>query len=102
MPTSRKWILLINILLIAVISIYAANIPNASSEGPIVAFVLTLLQAAINLALALIYLVIYLVQRFKEASTELSLSLMITFFLSAILVGILSFPACLGLASLSL
>jgi hypothetical protein len=100
MPTSRKWILLINILLIAVISIYAANLPNGSSEGPIAAFAFTLLQAAINFALALICLVIYVVQRIKEASTELSLSLMITFFLSAILVGILSFPVCFGLASI--
>ncbi|EDN68060.1 membrane protein [Beggiatoa sp. PS] len=96
MPTSRKWILLINLLLIAIIYIYAANIPNGQLAG----FGLSVLQTAINLALALIFLVIYVVQRIKEASTELSLSLMITFFLSTLLVGILSFPVCLGIANL--
>jgi cytochrome bd-type quinol oxidase subunit 2 len=90
MPTSRKWILLLNILLIAVIYIYAANIPN----GQIAGFVLTVLQAVINFAIALICLVVYVVQRMKEADTELFLSLTITFFISTLLVGLFSFPVC--------
>ncbi len=91
MPSSRKWILLLNILIIAVIYVIAAN----TSDGVMFGFFVSIIHTAANLALAIICMLIYLVQRIREASTELALSLCITFFLSTVLVVILSFPTCL-------
>jgi len=94
MPSSRKWILLLNILIIAVIYVIAANTAN-SSDGVMFGFFVSIIHTAANLALAIICMLIYLVQRIREASTELALSLCITFFISTVLVVILSFPTCL-------
>ena len=90
MPASRTWILLINILFIAVIYIYAANLPDKEIAG----FFISILHTAINLALAVILLITFVIQRIREKNTELLLSLCITFFLSTVLVVLLSFPAC--------
>ena len=100
MPSSRKWILLLNILIIAVIYVIAANISNSSSDSAIIGFFASIMHTAANFALAIICMVIYLVQRIREASTELALSLGLTFFLSTVLVAILSFPACLIIGKL--
>jgi cytochrome bd-type quinol oxidase subunit 2 len=91
MPTSRKWILIINLLVIAVIYVLAAN----TSDGQITGFFLSLFHSGANLALAIICLLIYVIQRIRGETAELLLSLVITFLLSGLLVGLLSFPTCI-------
>jgi len=90
-PTSRKVILLLNILLIVVIYAWLANGPEAILMG----FALSIYHTAINLILAIICMVIAGIQRLRDKDYELFLSLGVTFFISTVLVAVLSFPACL-------
>jgi len=91
MPTSRKVILLLNILLIVFIYAWFAN----SKDVVLTGFALSLYHMAINLILAILCMVVVGIQRLMDKDYELFLSLGITFSLSTVLVGVLSFPACL-------
>jgi cytochrome bd-type quinol oxidase subunit 2 len=93
-PTSRKVILLLNILLIVVIYAWLAN-SKADGYTILMAFALSLYHTAINLVLAIICMVIVGIQRLMDKDNELFLSLGVTFFISTVLVAVLSFPACL-------
>jgi ABC-type nickel/cobalt efflux system permease component RcnA len=94
-PTSRKVILLLNILLIVVIYAWLANSKGADGYTILMAFALSLYHTAINLVLAILCMVIVGIQRLMDKDNELFLSLGVTFFISTVLVAVLSFPACL-------
>jgi len=96
MPTSRKWIFIINLLLIAVIYVSAAN----TSDGQMTGFFISIFHTGVNLALAFVCLLVYVIQQIRGETAELLLSLVITFFLSTLLVGLLSFPTCLLIGQL--
>jgi hypothetical protein len=91
MPTSRKVILLLNILLIVLIYAWFANSKDVIMTG----FALSIYHTAINLILAILCMVIAGIQRLMDKDYELFLSLGATFFISTVLVAVLSFPACL-------
>jgi hypothetical protein len=89
MPTSAKWILLVNLMLVAVIYVVTAN---AQDVG--LGFVFGIFLAGANLVLAFICLLIYVIQLIRDKSTGPLLSLVITFFLSTIVVILVSFHSC--------
>jgi ABC-type nickel/cobalt efflux system permease component RcnA len=83
----------INMLLVVAIYIFAGVI--SIDDGAIIGFLISLLQFAINLVLAVIFLIIYALQPKGEEKIRHPLFLSGTFFLSAIIVVILSMPVCL-------
>lgn len=96
MPTSRKVILLLNILLI--VFIYAWF--SSTKDAVMMELVLSIYHTGINLALAIVSMLIAGIQRLLDKDYELFLSLGLTFLLSTVLVAVLSFPTCLIVSKL--
>ncbi len=89
MPISRILILVLNLLLMVMIYVYAATLTNSQSA----AFWLSLFHIGTNLTATLFCLLIYVIQELSGDNGKFTLSLIVTFFLSTLLLGLLSFPA---------